>query len=299
MCCSPMQELIFFGKRLWVKRDDLVRIEGVSEHFNGNKARKFYALLHNPNKIFLSYGGNQSNAMLALSALAYAQKKRFIYITPAPSQFLRENPSGNFALAREFGAEFIFVDSGTNVLELKNKASAYFKTLPFKEKYFIPQGGDLELAKEGVMAQCKEIWDFIQKNFATKEVLVFCATGSGVSALALAQAAKELKCNIQIVPILCTKLEGFEKNFTKTLCTNFAFGALKKEVWEMYRALQRLGIEFDLLYDCPALYALKNALDSQFFTQNELEKEWIFIHSGGLLGNLTQIARLKRKFKTL
>ncbi|RDU53684.1 hypothetical protein CQA49_05515 [Helicobacter sp. MIT 00-7814] len=299
MCVTPTQELNFFGKKLWVKRDDLARIEGVSEHFNGNKARKFYALLHNPNKIFLSYGGNQSNAMLALSALTHAQKKRFIYVTPTPSQFLRENKNGNFALAREFGAEFIFADSGTNALELKNKALAHFKTLSFKEKYFIPQGGDLELAKEGTITQCKEIWDFIQKNFSTKEALVFCATGSGVSALALAQVAKELKYNMQIVPILCAKIEGFEKNFAKTLHTNFAFGALKKEVWEMYRALLRKGIEFDLLYDCPALYALKNALDSQFFTQNELEKEWIFIHSGGLLGNLTQIPRFQRKFKTL
>ncbi|MGI0406273.1 hypothetical protein ACRE1U_03005 [Helicobacter himalayensis] len=297
MRSTPTQELNFFSKKLWVKRDDLARIEGVSEHFNGNKARKFYALLHNPNKIFLSYGGNQSNAMLALSALTHAQRKRFIYLTPAPSRFLRENPSGNFALANAFGAEFIFADSGINALELKNKALAHFKTLPFKEKHFIPQGGDLELAKEGAMAQCREIWEFIQKQFATKEVLVLCATGSGVSALALAQAANELQCNIQIVPILCAKLEGFEKKFTKTLNTNFAFGALKKEVWEMYHTLLRKGVEFDLLYDCPALCALKNALDSQFFTQNELEKEWIFIHSGGLLGNLSQIPRFMRKFR--
>ena len=65
-----------FGRNIYIKRDDL------SNGVNGNKARKFSWILNNCNDmVYGSYGGIQSNSMNALSVIANAQNKPFVYFT--------------------------------------------------------------------------------------------------------------------------------------------------------------------------------------------------------------------------
>lgn len=64
---SPISKIIVDGRDFYVKRDDLI-----DPYLAGNKYRKLYTLLKTPSnelKTIISYGGTQSNAMLAISAM--------------------------------------------------------------------------------------------------------------------------------------------------------------------------------------------------------------------------------------
>lgn len=138
---SPVETILVRGRRVYLKRDDLLRLElsGVS----GNKARKLYALNAIPPSNFpacvVSYGGPQSNAMLALAAVVHSKtgagfsatnvredegtanplkkqspetsfdssRKRFVYYTKTLPRFLRQQPSGNLFRARSLGMELV------------------------------------------------------------------------------------------------------------------------------------------------------------------------------------------------
>jgi 1-aminocyclopropane-1-carboxylate deaminase len=112
---------------------------------SGNKARKMFALNQIPAddfpKCVVSYGGSQSNAMLALAAVVQSKnmelmggqggdgdpfdgdceatkeeleqrpppEKRFVYYSKKLPRFLRKNPSGNYFRAKTLGMEMVEV----------------------------------------------------------------------------------------------------------------------------------------------------------------------------------------------
>jgi len=92
------------GKIVHVKRDDLL---SPFPRVSGNKARKLHSLLEHASQLacnhrtlnIVSWGGLQSNAMLALSAFAHSVNIPFIYFTkPIPkwiAQSLSSSPSTN------------------------------------------------------------------------------------------------------------------------------------------------------------------------------------------------------------
>jgi 1-aminocyclopropane-1-carboxylate deaminase len=143
---SPVEILSIRGRDIYIKRDDLLRLE--NSNVSGNKARKMLALNQLPAKDFptylISYGGSQSNAMLALAAIVQSKnnelnnkrhpetptgyereldckvelspqhvtshpvsQKRFIYYSKKLPRFLKKNPSGNFFRAKTLGMEMI------------------------------------------------------------------------------------------------------------------------------------------------------------------------------------------------
>ena len=138
---SPVEIVSVRGKQVYIKRDDLLRLE--RSNVSGNKARKMLALNQIPAddfpKCVVSYGGSQSNAMLALAAVVQSKnaevtaagitndtqygeemsedeseqqesalrEKRFVYFTKKLPRFLKKNPSGNFFRAKALGMEVI------------------------------------------------------------------------------------------------------------------------------------------------------------------------------------------------
>jgi 1-aminocyclopropane-1-carboxylate deaminase/D-cysteine desulfhydrase-like pyridoxal-dependent ACC family enzyme len=81
-------------------------------------------------------------------------------------------------------------------------------------------------------------------------------------------------------------------NHPKILKTpkKFHFGKLYKENYEMYKKLkEQTNIEFDLLYDPIGWQTL---LQSDLIKHN---REILYIHQGGLIGNITMINRYERK----
>lgn len=143
---SPVELVTVRGREVYIKRDDLLRLEG--SNVSGNKARKLFALNQIPAKDFpkciVSYGGSQSNAMLAIAAVVQSknmelmcqgndkddelcdgeryddetneelpqqapQEKQFVYYSKKLPRFLRKNPSGNYFRAKTLGMEMVEV----------------------------------------------------------------------------------------------------------------------------------------------------------------------------------------------
>jgi 1-aminocyclopropane-1-carboxylate deaminase/D-cysteine desulfhydrase-like pyridoxal-dependent ACC family enzyme len=141
---SPVELAIVRGRLVHVKRDDQLRLPG--SQISGNKARKMWSLNALPYDNFpdvvVSYGGPQSNAMLALAAVVHFQnsnrniidrhksssrsssrrpndddnsngsaenehKKRFVYYTKKLPHFLRKQPRGNLFRAQSLGMELV------------------------------------------------------------------------------------------------------------------------------------------------------------------------------------------------
>ena len=141
---SPVEKVMVRNKSLFLKRDDLLRLS--DSHLSGNKARKLFYLnqlsCEEFPKVLVSYGGPQSNAMMALAALVNSKQQqlqqqlqlqlqqqlqsqsqsqseslpwqdlpfskfRFVYYTKKLPRWLRNTPSGNFLRALSLGMELV------------------------------------------------------------------------------------------------------------------------------------------------------------------------------------------------
>lgn len=160
---SPVEQRNIRGQRVWWKRDDLLKLRG--SNISGNKARKMWtlnqwAVVTDPEnttvnedtdspippfpECIVSYGGPQSNAMLALAAIVNYKNRqrelirssesspesqdddedgegkttqeagddldrrqpyRFVYYTKKLPRFLRNQPSGNLFRSRSLGMD--------------------------------------------------------------------------------------------------------------------------------------------------------------------------------------------------
>jgi 1-aminocyclopropane-1-carboxylate deaminase/D-cysteine desulfhydrase-like pyridoxal-dependent ACC family enzyme len=108
MNASPISKISLEGRDFFVKRDDLI-----DPHLAGNKYRKFYTLLQTPKEKFtkiISYGGTQSNAMLAIASLCQKKEWEFIYYTKPLSAAQRENTAGNYSEALALGMKHIEIE---------------------------------------------------------------------------------------------------------------------------------------------------------------------------------------------
>ncbi|MCK4974126.1 MAG: 1-aminocyclopropane-1-carboxylate deaminase, partial [Sulfurimonas sp.] len=98
---SPISKIDLEGRSFYVKRDDLI-----DKYLAGNKYRKLYTLLQTPsdslNKI-ISYGGTQSNAMLAIAAMCKSKGWEFTYYSKPISKLQREENLGNYFHSLELG----------------------------------------------------------------------------------------------------------------------------------------------------------------------------------------------------
>jgi len=122
---SPVDVVMIRDRFVYLKRDDQLRLPG--SQISGNKARKMHSLNKLPDQDFpvclVSYGGPQSNAMLALAAIVrfqneklglgpdHAKRKRFVYYTRKLPRFLRNQPNGNLFRALSLGMELVEVSA--------------------------------------------------------------------------------------------------------------------------------------------------------------------------------------------
>jgi len=316
---SPIETITVDGISFFLKRDDLTHPD-----FSGNKARKLHFYLNNHfsyiNKL-ISYGSNQSNAMYSMSVLAKLKGWDFEYYTDHISEYLSQNPHGNYAKALENGMKII-----TNNEQLaeychcetlkKSWQSSEFNGLPQsfglhndKSVLFINEGGRNKEASFGLEIMAKEIVDWQIAN-KLQELKIFLPSGTGTTALflqkhcSLIAASYSLQTLVYTTPCVGDK-EYLIKQF-KELENNeiyypiiiepkkkYHFGKLYKELYNIWLKLQKqTGIEFDLLYDPIGWSVVTDNLD--IFSKNML-----YIHQGGLLGNISMIERYKRKFKDL
>ena len=278
---SFVEQREIFNRRFWIKRDDCIHT-----YCNGNKARKFFSLLDSTHKVWISYGGNQSNAMLTLAYLASIKGVAFHYVMPS---FYGE-PIGNLKMALSFGMTPHILPFGSSVVKLES----YAKTLSYENALFIPQGGSVNLAQKGMDTLAKELSQSI-KNIENinGSPIIFYTSGSGVGVVALKKALDSYFPNVSLVVLACAKGDLEQKFLAHSLTpplilqAPFAFAKPKREIWQMREYLKSRGLVCDLIYDSVGFCIIKKYLEKF------IGRELVFIHSGGLLGDLSQEQRYK------
>ena len=286
---SPFQQISFENKDFIVMRDDLSH-----PVFSGNKARKLAYILNNPDKYLhthtiVSFGGNQSNFMLALSQLAKLKGWNFHYwIKPLP-KFLEQNKNGNLKLALDNGMQLFETLSSLNLENIKANYCIIDSSL-----YFFDQGGKNPNTKQGISECAEEIKKYCQEN-SINDYSVVIASGTGTTALYL---EKYLPNKVYTIPCVGSS-DYLKEQFVsidaelaqpKIISPNFknSFGQLDIANYNIYlKLLKQTKIEFDLLYDPIAWRSLLT-------NYHQLPKPIIYIHCGGISGNQTMLARYQR-----
>ena len=281
MKSSSISKIILEGREFLVKRDDLF-----DPYLSGNKYRKLHALLFIPKEKYtkiISYGGTQSNAMLAIAALCKKKEWVFEYYTKPMSETQKKQNTGNYALALSQGMihkeiEEVFYRDFIGSLFL-NKDD---------DVLVIDQGGADPIAIEGLEVLAQEIRE---ANLDIDSIAT--PSGTGTTALFLAKALPEYK--IYTTP--CVGDAAYLKEQMQSLTTipdnlvilepkkKYHFAKPYKEFYAMYKSLLVAGIEFDLLY-APSMWM---ALIEQ------TKEKVLYVHSGGVSGNKSMLLRYEKK----
>lgn len=278
---SPISTVVLEGREFLVKRDDLI-----DPFLAGNKYRKLYTLLYSDSQKYdrvISYGGSQSNAMLAISAMCKQQNWEFIYYTKYVSQTQKEQQIGNYFNAVKLGMKHREIES-----DLYRDFIASLRVNLDAKTVIIDQGGADKMAIDGLKVLAQEIreesLDF--KAIATP-------SGTGTTALHLALAMPEY--TVYTTPSIGDKAYLIEQmralhEIPKNLIIlesskKYHFAKPYREFIEIYNRLLDTNIEFDLLY-APQLW--KCLLE-------QTDEKILYIHSGGVSGNKSMLERYRKK----
>ncbi len=277
---SPIEKINFNNKKFFIKRDDLL-----NKDFSGNKARKFYYFLINefPHiKKVISHGSAQSNAMYSLSVLCKLRNWQFDYYVDHIASYIKSNPIGNYKEA---------ISNGMNIYEQGIPLTFEEDTL------FIKEGGALEEASFGLKLLADEIVQWAKEN-NKRDLKVFLPSGTGTTALYLQKYLpfEVLTCacvgNDEYLKKQFNDLEKTNHPKILSLDKKYHFGKLYKEFYEIHKdLLLQTNIEFDFLYDCKGWISLEN-----YLKKSNDKSEIIYIHQGGILGNISMKQRYEYKY---
>ena len=288
---SAITPIEFYGQTVYIKRDDLVSFE-----LSGNKFRKLYYYLDKDlsgYKRIVSYGGAQSNAMLSIAKLAKLKGLDFEYYLRYLPQSIKDTSVGNFALARALGMK-ICIEQASNDEALRTLLKGRFEK--DKESLFIAQGGAMPQARYGLELLAKEILAFkAQKNI--NNLAVITPSGTGTSSLYLQHALGSVPlftvsavASSEYLKKSWQKLEkrGPSPHILETK-KRYRFAKPYKEFFKLYDYLLKQGVEFDLIY-APVMWQAVKEHQEQLASYTLL-----YVHSGGVSGNVTQLQRYQEK----
>ncbi len=286
MLPSAITPLNVRGRTFFIKRDDLI-----DPFLSGNKYRKLHTLLqsdsHTCSRV-ISYGGNQSNAMLSIAALCHRKGWQFDYLTPHVPLHVKQQAHGNLYEALKLGMQMHEFETG----DFEPAVQRLFLDINPHE-CIIPQGGADPLARNGVALLAREI-EAWQKENAITELSVVTPSGTGTTAYYLAQT---LSCDVITTPLVGSEsylrsemaaLGAYPQNLhIIETRKRFHFGKPYREYIALHRELEVAGVTFDLLYAPKMWIALLEQVPEG--------KTILYVHSGGVAGNATMMARYARK----
>ena len=280
---SPLEQIQFEipnGIELYIKRDDLIH-----PYISGNKWRKLKYLIQTAQlqnkKILVTFGGAYSNHLLATACAAAL--KGFKSVGFVRGEELDASNHTLF-LCEQFGMKMIFVDriSYLNKAELFEK---YFSNN--KDAFFIDEGGRSDEAILG----CSELIDELPQTF--DHIVLAAGTGITFCGILNGCAKHHLSTKVHAVVVHKGIQEIVDYTTSKTthphysIQENYHFGAYAKTspdlISFMKKFQQATGILLDPVYTAKALYALYDLIQQGVIQAKE---KVLFIHTGGLIGNL-------------
>jgi len=285
---SSLSKIILEEREFLVKRDDLI-----DPYLAGNKYRKLYTLLNTPSEKYstiISYGGTQSNAMLAIAAMCKQKNWKFIYYTKPLSERQKKQMDGNYANALSLGMQHEEITD-----ELYRDFIASLSVTLDEKTFLIDQGGAVQAAKEGLEVLADEIREQVALSKEYQDIKAIATpSGTGTTALYLALALPEYI--IYTTP--CVGDSAYLKEQMQALHTlpenliilepkkKYHFAKPYLEFFNIYDKLKKESkIEFDLLY-APGMWL---ALLEQ------TEEKILYVHSGGVSGNESMLKRYAMK----
>ena len=284
MKTTPISNLTLEGREFLVKRDDLF-----DRYLSGNKYRKLHTLLNTQKEnltTIISYGGTQSNAMLAISAMCKSKGWEFIYYTKPLNSVMREQRVGNFFDALSLGMKHIEIENS-----FYKEFIAGLRVNLDEKTFLIDQGGADRSAQNGMRVLAEEIRE------QNPDVNAICTpSGTGTTALFLAKELPEYR----VYTVACIGDSAYLKEqmlaLVDTLPENlvileprkkYHFAKLYPEFIALQTKLKESGIEFDLLYAPLTWQTMLEKTDEKI----------LYVHSGGVTGNSSMYERYKRSRK--
>ncbi len=296
---SPVQTIHFAGHSIWLKRDDLLHPD-----FSGNKARKFAYLLAQTDlagKTLIGNGSAQANSLLSLAALAKLKGAKLDYYVQHLPQFLQLSPSGNYAHALSLGANIICLPPHVKGAQVEPYLQQWQQQHQ-PNAVLISEGGRMQEAEWGIAQLAQEIMAWAHQQ-GIKQLNLVLPSGTGTTALFL---QKHLPFNVVTCPCvgdrdylqqqfsaLAPHLERYPEIIVPV--KKHHFGKLYVEFISIWQQLVgQTKVEFELLYDPLAwLYVVPELI------KREPKVPMLYLHQGGVLGNISMLARYQRKFPAL
>lgn len=263
----------------------------------------------------LSFGGTQSNAMLAIAQLAHIKRTPFTYFSRGLA-VQDAQPAGNLEAALALGMRHVTLspEDYQSLFETRD----FTAVLPTEElsstPMFIPQGGAFPKARVGVAVLADEINSYVTSEFPDTSFAVVLPCGTGTTAFYLAQ---HVLPSIEVLAVPCVGDGTYLKQQFQQLARDdpsispatpvkmptvlepprkSRFGRLWPPLLDMYRSvLAETGIKIDLNYGAFAWHALFS--DDASLARRILggKRELLYVHTGGVSGNATMLARYERK----
>ena len=280
---SPLQQIQFempSGIELYIKRDDLIH-----PYISGNKWRKLKYLIQTAQlqnkKTLVTFGGAYSNHLLATACAAAL--KGFKSVGFVRGEELDASNHTLF-LCEQFGMKIIFVDR----ISYLNKAALFEKYFSNNnDAFFIDEGGRSDEAILG----CSELIDELPQTF--DHIVLAAGTGSTFCGILKGCAKHNLSTKVHAIVVHKGIPEIVDYTIAKTsyahysIQDNYHFGAYAKTspdlISFMKKFQQATGILLDPVYTAKALYALYDLIQQGVIQAKE---KVLFIHTGGLIGNL-------------
>ncbi len=295
---SPVQRLHFNvpdGFELYIKRDDLI-----DPLISGNKWRKLkYSLQDAKQKnksILVSFGGAYSNHLLALASAAAKFGFQSVGFIRGDE---KRDASVYCTLYELFGMQLIPLSRE----EYKHKTSAYQQHYGQNEQaYFIDEGGRSALGSLG----CEEIMDELDTTYDA----IFLAAGTGCTSAGILNAIhkKQLATHLHVVAIH----KGFDDIFSSIKELSLDVYPIPDTQYSIHHSTTRYaqhtkelllfcldiqkhtGILIEPIYTAKALQACYDWMKEQ--KKEEKIKKILFLHTGGMLGNLGKIDAFSNLF---
>lgn len=245
----------------------------------------------------IGYGSPQANSLYSLAALAKLKGWQLEFYVSHIPKWLKQNPIGNYQAALRLGAKIIDVSS----LKPNLHPIDYIDNirLPDTQCLFVPEGGRSPIAEFGIQQLADEILLWARTK-QIQNLTVALPSGTGTTALYL---HKHL--NPHHIDVMTCACVGGKEYLTKQFVSlselshpsilecpdrhKHQFGKLYSTDYQIWQSLsQQTGVEFDLLYDpymwqCLASWQAHNP-----------HVPLLYIHQGGLLGNISMEKRYKR-----
>jgi 1-aminocyclopropane-1-carboxylate deaminase len=280
---SPLQQIQFempSGIELYIKRDDLIH-----PYISGNKWRKLKYLIQTAQlqnkKTLVTFGGAYSNHLLATACAAAL--KGFKSLGFVRGEELDASNHTLF-LCEQFGMKMIFVDR----ISYLNKAELFEKYFSDNnDAFFIDEGGRSDEAILG----CSELIDELPQTF--DHIVLAAGTGSTFCGILKGCAKYNLSTKVHAVVVHKGIQEIVDYTIAKTsyahysILEDYHFGAYAKTspdlISFMKKFQQATGILLDPVYTAKALFAVYDLIQKRVIQAGE---KVLFIHTGGLIGNL-------------